>query len=845
MIKQYTRFTLKAYFTFSFLLFTFLLHAQFGENARHDNISGKLRTYSILNAPEKVYLHTDKEVYSNGETIWFKTYLVDGVSHKKSGKSGVVYVDLLNQKDSVLAHRKLYSEGIGASGDIEIDPYTIQGTYRLRAYTQFMLNETDPVLFEKPIFISNTQLQDEAPEAENGISDISENDTTKEQQQLSARFFPEGGDMVGGLLNYLGFEIKDAQGNGISKEGDIVEGDGTIVSYFKSHEFGLGVFNFVPEARKQYFAVIEHEGVKQKFALPVALENGHTLHVKNKGDHLVIRASSTARKGLEGVFLVGHLRGDVFFEHHIKRQSSRFEYIYKLSTERLSDGVAHFTLFSGNGEPLCERLVFVDNPDNDAVLNITTSEDNLGYRSPVDVNLEILNNGKDHLEGELSLSVFQVDNALAPEQAPTNIKTWLLLNSDVGGSVENPGYFFEDDSGYRKRLLDALMLTHGWRRFAWKEFLLDSVDKVARFSPEKGIMINGKATAYNNAYQPMVTEVQLTFPEKGVYQENQPTDAMGKFSFGPFFFQDTIAAVVENMVNKEGSTIFVDPSRETVVSVATSKSKWDDFAKFKRVSRIVKSNATAPEIDFKLDPKVTRLKEVKVIGEQKSLKQLVDEQIDGITALYSEPSNRIFVDSVRDFAHQSAIDLLRLVPGVSVEGAYPNETVQIRGPGSINSSGSPLFLFDGAPVSLSFIQFLRASEVLFVDVLKDNDAAIFGVRGANGVIAFYGDRTLNLPAEVEQSPGWTNVKVPGFYKAREFYAPDYSMEKPEHKDLDYRTTLHWEPKILLNGEEEASLRLFTGDTAGEYLIRVEGMTTEGQPVFQMSKIVVDGYNTWE
>ena len=40
-----------------------------------------LADYGINLAPEKTYLHTDKDRYTNGETIWFKTYLVDGISH--------------------------------------------------------------------------------------------------------------------------------------------------------------------------------------------------------------------------------------------------------------------------------------------------------------------------------------------------------------------------------------------------------------------------------------------------------------------------------------------------------------------------------------------------------------------------------------------------------------------------------------------------------------------------------------------------------------------------------------------------------------------------------------------
>ncbi len=118
-----------------------------------------LQAYQNHEGPEKTYLQTDKDLYTNGETIWFKAYLVDGITHRASDRSRVVYVDLLDGNDSLVASRKLFVEDLGAPGDIQLGKDIAPGEYTLRAYTRYMLNAAEPVLFEKklPVFFQRPQ----------------------------------------------------------------------------------------------------------------------------------------------------------------------------------------------------------------------------------------------------------------------------------------------------------------------------------------------------------------------------------------------------------------------------------------------------------------------------------------------------------------------------------------------------------------------------------------------------------------------------------------------------------------------------------------------------------------
>ena len=69
------------------------------------------------------------------------------------------------------------------------------------------------------------------------------------------------------------------------------------------------------------------------------------------------------------------------------------------------------------------------------------------------------------------------------------------------------------------------------------------------------------------------------------------------------------------------------------------------------------------------------------------------------------------------------------VAGVEVT---PDKRIIIRGVNTINAGGDPLILVDG--VETPDISDLNFHDIKSIDVLKDGSAAIYGLRGANGVL---------------------------------------------------------------------------------------------------------------
>lgn len=104
---------------------------------------------------EKVYLHTDKPYYAVGDTIWFKAY-VTIEKHQPSALSRIVYVDLINNRDSVVESQRIAVTNGFASGNIVLNGDTYkQGAYRLRSYTNWMRNFDPDYFYDHTFNVGN------------------------------------------------------------------------------------------------------------------------------------------------------------------------------------------------------------------------------------------------------------------------------------------------------------------------------------------------------------------------------------------------------------------------------------------------------------------------------------------------------------------------------------------------------------------------------------------------------------------------------------------------------------------------------------------------------------------
>jgi TonB-dependent SusC/RagA subfamily outer membrane receptor len=82
-------------------------------------------------------------------------------------------------------------------------------------------------------------------------------------------------------------------------------------------------------------------------------------------------------------------------------------------------------------------------------------------------------------------------------------------------------------------------------------------------------------------------------------------------------------------------------------------------------------------------------------------------------------------------SYQNVYEIIKAeIPGVQVIG----KKIIIRGVGTINASSDPLVLVDGIEMPLDTLDGINPRLVKSIYILKGPDAAIYGSKGANGVI---------------------------------------------------------------------------------------------------------------
>lgn len=102
--------------------------------------------------------------------------------------------------------------------------------------------------------------------------------------------------------------------------------------------------------------------------------------------------------------------------------------------------------------------------------------------------------------------------------------------------------------------------------------------------------------------------------------------------------------------------------------------------------------------------------------------------------LDSDKLNAIATLNNKDLDFSQYSNMYELIRGRFAGVQISNGEVIIRGVNSINSGTGALIILDGTPVDNSILRTLPPVQVKSINVIKDGSAAIYGSRGANGVV---------------------------------------------------------------------------------------------------------------
>ena len=769
---------------------------------------------------EKIYLHTDKPWYISGEQIYFRAHLADAATHIPVSYSRYVYVDLVNPSDSVVTSAKIRSDEASAyHGYLLVPDDMPEGDYTIRACTDYMrsLDEDYPCFKTVRIGIPKA-LKANSPEPDDDF-DVS--------------FYPEGGSLMQGTSCKLVYKALNSNGKSVNITGVVYDHTGNEMQRFETEHSGMGGFRLLAEKGKNYYAVCQNDkGQSKRFDLPAAVSRGYALAVTQSNDSIcvsVLKPKESTRS--EDIYLLAHTRGMVHFAHFFDHDHD----IVILPANEYPSGVLHFILFDAGLNPLSERLFFINNQEYQAQVTYEPDQTHYAARSLVKNKVSLTDSDGEPLTGNFSVAVTSDREVM--QDSTSNILTQLLLASDLRGHIENPSFYFQNNNR-SSSALDLLMCTQGWRRYNIAELAQGSFDMS---SAESDYEILGYVNNVKNGRPVKDIEVNA-LSLIGGYFSSAKTDRNGHFSIPIGEFPDSTLFMV-SVAPKKGLTqtnLILDPVVEPKIKIfPVHSSEINSDQSVKYAEKTEQKN-----VDDDSDISLYELSEVAITAARKPPRK---------SQYYSRPDNIITTEEIEKSNARNVYELISSIPGVQVSS---DNRINLRGAVSWTGSTKPLIMLDNILMnpmpdsgdevkqSSSILDMISVYDIAQIDILKSaTQTAIFGSRGANGVIAIYTKKgSSNHKSSNIVTPTFhiKSIFPLGYQQPVAFYAPKYDTpEKRNAPTPDKRTTIHWQPVVQTNSEGVASFEFYASDFRTNYSVVIEGITDDGKIVRQVEKIQVE------
>ncbi|HEY4109447.1 hypothetical protein [Puia sp.] len=775
-----------------FLLFTLSLTtpAAFSQQSVPATLKEDLDQYRMKRLQEKLFVHTDKEVYLAGEICWFKVYVVEAGTHHPLDMSKVAYLEWLDKDNKPVLQAKTGLDSGSGGGSLYL-PLTVRtGNYKLRAYTSWMKNYGADWFFEKTVTIINSRKSAETP-------------VTPPTLQYSASFYPEGGNLVENLAGRMAFRVTDQYGRGIECTGVITEDEQDTLVQANPHRFGIGSFNYTPRTGHHYRAIFRLEdGTAINALLPTAAKEGTVMTVSPEGkDNWRVNIQSTTGGG--AVYLLAHTRQSVRQAMTATLQGGKASFL--LSRDSLGEGVSHLTVFDAARQPVCERLVFRQ-PSRRLQIDVQADKSSYAIREKINLQVATQDQGGQPLASDCSLSVYLVDS-LQPVTTE-HILPYLLLASDLHGKVESPDYYFSHPED--EEAMDNLMLTHGWRKFRWEDVLRHKAPSFDYPLEYNGSIVSGRLVdVHTGAPAPRMLLAYLSIPgtrtQFTAARSNEDGDL--RFEMKDLYGNQELIAQTSPL----DSQYKVDISNPFSEEYSTAT-----FAPF-----IVPQTYTSLLTDRNISSQVLnryaglRLKQFRV-------------PIADTGAFFYRPDYTYLLDDFVRFTTMEEVmrEYVTLMYVRKREGHFHLPLFNLSYAAQ-SFENDPLILLDGVPIfDIDKLMALDPLKIRKLETLQH----LFFLGGANfeGIMnwtSYKGDLAGYI-----LDPRAVVVDYAGLELEREFDSPSYATPEEAASHLpDFRNVLLWSPSVTTDGKSRKPLSFYSSDIPGKYIVVVEGLAADGTP----------------
>ena len=480
--------------------------------------------------------------------------------------------------------------------------------------------------------------------------------------------------------------------------------------------------------------------------------------------------------------------------------------------DTLSSGINQITFFNSDG-PVAERYIYTP-PKSNLSIDLQTT-DSCKQRDKVNLGIEI-GNGSSVRPG---LTNFSISVALAGENPEIPDLTDYLIFGTEFGSLP-----FNEIRGQRilrisPERLDSLLLSAKSNWIDWDKILSPGEYRF-KYPMEKNEHYFSGQLITNNLQPAYGGEVLLlSVPGKEPVFQYTNTDSDGDFNF-------------RIHIDEEVKDLIIQPDIQGKFRKITTGTSFSDQYQEKKIF-IDSINVMIPSfilqqcINFQIrrvfgsSSEEIRMTPVLPAPEKKRFYGKPDFELI--------MKNFIMLDSMQEV-------FFELIPRIELESKDSGFEMALFDPQRKRTEGSPVVMIDGVIIrDMSAIANLDPDLVEKIDVIWDKyRVGSYIFNGVVNLITKTGDFScVPLPSDA------VRLKYRVIDTVFSFISPDYSAEEVKNdRTADYRNTLYWNPSVLADENGKAHIEFWTSDNKGDFLININGISSEGKTVSSSKRLMV-------
>ena len=764
--------------------------------SRCQSFDSLLERYNNLVPKEKVHIHFDNCVYSPGQTIWYKAYLLNEAEPSDLSKN--FYIDWFDEKGKLVERIIAPVIGSCASGNFMVPEGYTGKLLQVLAYTKWMLNFDSAFLFHKIIPIAQSAtLQNNRPVIVPGTT---------------LQFFPEGGDLIENITSTIAFKTMNTAGLPVAANGTIYNKNGQAVTRFNTVHDGMGTIKLIHLPGEAYRAEWKDPlGNTQYTSLPLAKTTGIVLSISHEsgGWAFTIERSATKEDRFKKISIVAAMDQQIVFRA-VANFTEKEKITAQLPTSNFPSGVLQLTVFDINQQPVAERIFFVNNEEYLLKAEVHFDTLNLGKRGKNVYEIDV----PDSISTSLSLAITDGESV---NDSTGNIISQFLLSDEIKGYIHNPAYYFSSTEDSVVKHLDLVMLTNGWRRFKWEDVLRSKIPALPYQRDTSYLSINGEIEKLSDSKIKKAEFVNLILVGK---------DSSTQFIFAPLkadgsFGQDNLILFDTTKVFYQLNKTYL-PGRKTV-TINNNFLPFDSTRQLRYLTTFLSDTSGLARIKSIAEEqkrvntlmKQTTLKEVVVHAKIKSrIDELNDKYSSGLFSGRDDYKFNVIDDQFIGAYLNVFTYLQGKLPGLTVRNAFSDPSATWRG------GRESTYFLDEMQVDASALASISINYVAYIKVVRS---------GFNpGAIAVYtkkGDdaKTINR--------GLDFILIPGYSPVKQFYSPNYGEQQNNFVQTDLRRTLYWKPNIQTGAvNKKVTISFYNNDISHTLQLVLEGLAQDGRMI---------------